>query len=298
MEKYLEVLSNPNRPKIGIVVSTGGIKPFCAIELFDFFEKANIPIDLLVGCSGGAITCALKAIGLTAAQMREKVYSFVRKDVFQVDYKTIASILKIPFFAFKRGQALFKNERILEIFKNVFGEHTKIEDLSIPLIFQSTNIDTGEAHIITQGNLGKSAYSSSALQPFLPPINIDGQWLVDGYYSSSVPLLQAVRRGMDIIIVIDVQTKAAYFKRFANKGNNFLDFFNNFYLMTLSNSTSFQNSLAIGMHHHEIIYIDIPFYEAINMWDTDKLPMIFQVGKEAVDKVKTQIIEAIENFNK
>jgi NTE family protein len=42
-------LQEPARPKITVVLSSGGIKPLAAIPLFEFLDEAGIPIDLLEG---------------------------------------------------------------------------------------------------------------------------------------------------------------------------------------------------------------------------------------------------------
>jgi predicted acylesterase/phospholipase RssA len=44
------------RPKVGVVLGSGGIKPFSAIALFEFLDEMGIVVDLLVGCSGGGLT--------------------------------------------------------------------------------------------------------------------------------------------------------------------------------------------------------------------------------------------------
>lgn len=296
MEEYLKILSRPDRPKIGVVVSSGGLKSMSSFELFDFLEDAQIPIDLLAGCSGGSMCTSLKAIGFTSDQMRQKLKALLSPELFKINYKTLAAFVKIPFFTHKKDQGILRSENLLKALKIAFGETTKIEDLKIPLILQTTDVDTGLAQLLTTGNLANAVYASSALLPFFPPIEINGQWLADGGYSSPMPLLPLVMKGVDVIIAVDVQPKASYLKKNTGKGSSYIQHFENFFMMTLSNSSSFQKTLAVDMHHHEIIFIEIPFEEPVELWDVDKLPMIEKKGRDAVEKVKDQIIWAIETF--
>ncbi len=45
---------NPDnrKPKVGIVVGSGGMKALSSIALFEFIDEAKIDVDLLIGCSG------------------------------------------------------------------------------------------------------------------------------------------------------------------------------------------------------------------------------------------------------
>jgi len=61
------------RPKIGVVLGSGGIKALASIPLFDFLYEAGIAIDLLVGCS---VIASLRGAGYDTEQMRKFAYGF------------------------------------------------------------------------------------------------------------------------------------------------------------------------------------------------------------------------------
>ncbi len=46
---------NGSAPKLAIVLGGGGIKPYAALPLITFLQEQQIPVDMLVGCSGGSI---------------------------------------------------------------------------------------------------------------------------------------------------------------------------------------------------------------------------------------------------
>ena len=55
----------PSKPKVGVVLGSGGIKPLASVALFDFLEESEIDCDLLVGCSGGSLIAGAKSLGYT-----------------------------------------------------------------------------------------------------------------------------------------------------------------------------------------------------------------------------------------
>lgn len=296
MPNYLDVLQSPNRPKIGVAISSGGPKAAAGAELFDFLEAATIPIDYLAGCSGGSVTCGMKAVGYTAQEIREAWTTMSLRKPFKPDLITLAALMNLPFSRFVKGRALFKKDPLLDIFKMLYGQHTLIEETKIPLSIQTTNIDTGLGVVQTSGLIHEAIYASSAAMPFFPPINIKGQWFADGYFSSSIPILPLVAKGVDIIIVLNVQPYSLYHESYAKSGYSYFACHDNFLQMSIANSTRFQNSLAVDQHFHEIIFIDVPLEDDVALWETEKIPYVFEKGKEAVNKVKHSILEAISSF--
>ena len=59
--------------KIALVLSGGGAQGMAHIGVFKAFEEHNIPIDLIVGSSAGALVGGLYAAGVTVAEMEEMV---------------------------------------------------------------------------------------------------------------------------------------------------------------------------------------------------------------------------------
>ncbi len=289
MSSYLDILQSPKRPKIGVVLSSGGIRPVAAIELFEFFEQAHIPIDLLVGCSGGGIASVLKALGHTSSEMRQIIAELLQKKLFQIDYRTMAALLRLPFSRFSKDRAMLRNDPILENFEKLTVGCT-FQDLKIKTILQATDWETGEEVRLKNGHLAKAMYASSACMPFLPPIYHEGRWLVDGGFSTFLPVLEAVSSNVDIIIAMDFNNKHSYHPK------GLMQTFEHFITLYSKEAERVENMLATDMHIHEIVLIDVYFDKPIQMWEKNALPLIFTQGKIAVEKAKKQIIHAIETF--
>ena len=290
VEAYKEILRGPNRPKIAIVLGSGGIRPFAAVELFSFLEEAEIPIDLLVGCSGGAIASTLKSLGLTTAEMKHILQTFVRPEMFsKVNYRTILDMIGITVGGITENSSLLDPTLFKKAMYDLTGDRT-FEDFTIKTIVQATDVLTGKGVILTSGSIVESIYASSAIIPFFPPILLNGSWLADGAFSAPLPILEAVTRDVDIIIAMDFGEKVAA------QPETLMDYYSTFTSRCYQNINYLQNSLATDLHHYEIIFIPVHFDMVIPMWKTDALPTIYTKGKEAVDAVKSHIIEAIEYF--
>jgi len=98
------------RPKIGVVLGSGGIKALASIPLFDFLYEAGIDIDLLVGCSGGGVIASLRGAGYDTDQMRKFAYDVWVRELFtKVDYRSALAIPNLPFGRFDQSSGILKN---------------------------------------------------------------------------------------------------------------------------------------------------------------------------------------------
>ncbi len=280
-----------NRPKIGVVVGSGGIKSISSIALFQFLEEAKIEVDLLIGCSGGSIFVGWWATCNSALYMRENVQDFWIRDAFaKIDYRTLLSIAGLPFGRFDKTYGLLKPDLVHDTYYRMYGDQ-KMEDLQIPVIFQATDLLSGDQVLLTSGLVRETVYASGALFPILPPICLEEKWLIDGAYSSPLPTLKAVLEGMDVIIAMtneEVTTQES-------KG------FVHYLMRCIQYSTDWlqrnQTVLSIDLHHHEIVFINAVFDRFIGLRSVHRIPEILEAGKKAVEEKKAEILKAIDSFS-
>lgn len=283
--------ANPaSRPKIAVVLSSGGIKPLAAIPLFEFLDREQIPLDLLVGCSGGSVMSALRGCGYDSEQIKELIGKVARRGLFtSIDFRALLGMARLPLGRFNTKTGLIRPQRVKEAFFEMFGER-RIEDLIPQTLLQATDINTGEGIVMEQGRLVDAVYASSAVFPLLPPLEINGRWLGDGYYTSSLPVMEAVKRGMDVIIAV------IFHDPINDKADSYMDCLANYYTIQGNAVTRFQLALSINMHEHEIIIIKVPFRNPINMWDVHYIPEIIETGRLAIAERQADILTAIHSF--
>jgi len=279
------------RPKVGVVLGSGGIKAFAALALFQFLDENNIDVDFIAGCSGGALTAAVRGAGFSLAETRALLTEFVSGKLFSnLDYRTFLGMARLPFGRFENGSGILRSEGIREIYQGIFKD-LRIEDLRPRTVIQATDVLTGDGVVLSEGLVADAVYASSAGFPLLPPICIGDRWLVDGAFSSSLPVLEAVNQGMDVIIAVAFrqhlsgQAPASFFEHVVS-----------FMGRTTNINEAREMSLAIDLHHHEIVLIDVHFDRIIQMWDADAIPIVLEVGQQALETKKHAILSAIASF--
>ncbi|EIC21477.1 patatin-like phospholipase family protein [Thiorhodovibrio frisius] len=280
-------IEQPERPKVAVVLSSGGIKPLAAIPLFEFLDQARIPVDLLVGCSGGSIMSALRGCGYTAEQIRELIGRVARRDLFSsINLRALLAMARLPFGRFDTRSGLVRPARLRQALYEMFGDR-RLEDLNPKTVIQTTEIQTGLGVILEEGPLIDAVYASSAVFPMLPPLEVNGRLLADGYYTSSLPVMEAVKRDMDVIIAVIFHDPVDH------GANDYLACLSNYYTIQGDSITRFQLALSIELHHHEIIIIKVPFNRPINMWDVHHIPYIIETGQQVVARRGAEILDAV-----
>jgi NTE family protein len=279
------------RPKVGVVVGSGGIKALAAFSIVEFLAQANISIDLLVGCSGGALVSAVLASGRTPAAGRELLLDvlFNGKLFTKADLRAVSGLAGAWWGRFDQTSGLLKPQRLKNFLHQTFGE-SRLEDLRPKTVVQTTNVETGEGLILSRGLTWEAVYASGAFFPMLPPIHIEGRWLGDGVYSAPVPVAEAVRRRMDVIITLD------FHERLTSNPRGFGNCFRRHIDNTMRSLIYTQMHQAIEAHHHEIIPICIEFDHSINLRDAHEAPGILAAGARAVAEHKEPILAAVRNF--
>ena len=76
-----DVITMPNRPKIGLALSGGGAKGIAHLGVLKALEERHIPIDMISGVSAGSIVAALYADGHSYDELLD---FFQRCNLFQM----------------------------------------------------------------------------------------------------------------------------------------------------------------------------------------------------------------------
>jgi len=291
MSRETTEANKKRKPKVGVVVGSGGMKSLSSIALFEFLDEAQIDVDLLIGCSGGSGFIASWACGNDAHTMREQAFKFWgnKKLLTRTDYRSLLSIAGLPFGRFDKSCGLLKPDLALKAYEEMYGDR-RIEDLPIRTMLQTTDVLSGEPVMLTRGLLREAVYASGALFPLLPPLCIDGRWLMDGIYSSPLPVLEAVNNEMDVVIAM------TYEERTTAESKGFVSYFMRCHGYSHHWLQRNQTALSVEMHHHEIVFINVVFDKYISLRSTRRIPEILERGKDAVEHKKDEILAAIENF--
>jgi NTE family protein len=279
------------RPTVAVVTGSGGIKTFGAVALYEFLNEAGIRPDLLVGCSGGALMTGLFATGYSPSGMLDLIPELIKPDLFsKIDYRALLGIPRLPFGRFDLARGIIVPDNFRAAHRRVFGP-ARLEDLPTPTLIQATDFHTGDGYVLSRGLLTDAVYASGALFPALPMIQIEGRWLTDGAYSSPCPILEAVKRRIDVIIALTVET------RFDAAPSSFTELFNLSQYLCTNTLIKNQMRTAINLHHYEIVQINLRFDRPVEFWQLDAIPLVLETGRKAVEAKKAEILSAIDNFS-
>ena len=281
-----------DRPRVAVVIGSGGIKPTAGIALFEFLDRHDIVVDLLVGCSGGSVLCAAIGSGCKIADCPQIVSDLLDRKLFTTkDYRSVLGIGWPWVYRFNKTSGILNPRPLQQAFRRLYGE-MRLEDLRPRTLLQATDIDTGGGVVLSKGLVADAVYASGAFFPAFPPLKIDGRWLGDGVYSSPVPVMEAVKRSMDVIIALDFQ------ERVTEEPAGFLDCLTRYIDSTQRSLVRSQMMSAIENHHHEIIIVSICFDHTISLRDVHEIPYLLQAGREAVARSGEAILHAVRSFHR
>ncbi len=280
-----------SRPRVGVVLGCGGIKPMAALSLFEFLAEAGIEIDLMAGCSGGALVATMLGAGYKPAEARQILIDalFHGKMFAQTDRRTILGLASPRLGRFDQTSGIVKPQRLKNFYQRIFKD-LRMEDLRPKTVVQATDLEEAQGLILSRGLVREAVYASGAFFPVLPPIRLEGRLLGDGVYSAPVPVTEAVRRNMDVIIAVGFKERSTAPPR------GFLEVFGRHIDNTMRSLTHSQMFSAVEMHHYEIIPMDVEFDHAINVKDAHEAQCILETGERVVAEYKERILSAVNNF--
>ena len=210
-----------NKPKIGLVLSGGGAKGLAHIGVLKVIDSLGIKIDYIGGTSMGAIMGSLYASGYSGKDLMEIAdstnFEKLIGDQFDRKVKSLIErnnneryIVGLPFdnfnITFPKGLSNGQNVYDL-LYQLLFHVRDKknFKNLPIPFFCMATDISTGQPFILEEGNLPLAVSASGAIPSIFKPVTIGRQTFTDGGVTNNYPVEELKKRGMDIIIGVDVQ---------------------------------------------------------------------------------------------
>lgn len=265
---------NSNTKKgVTLVIGSGAIKCAASIGLWQVLIEENIPIDMVVGCSGGSIYGAGIALGMTIDEVKQASENTWTTELMQ-DYTANLKASKDGTLKFNERSGLVNDSVLNERLKNIFKDRT-FDDLKKPLLVVATDMMTGDKVTISSGSLFDSIRASIALPMIFPPWEINGQLLIDGAASDPLPIDIAIQNGAGVIIAMGFTID--YRKKFRSL-TAVQEQMTSIYMNNILKSTFAFNNLA---HHSEIFPIIPEFEEPLSMFDVHKIPYIVEKGARA-----------------
>ncbi len=178
----------PKKIKLGLALGSGGAKGFAELGAIRAFEENGVEFDIIGGTSIGSIIGAFVADGYSSTDIIEMLKV--------VDVSEIKNTLMV-------GMDTFGLKGVID--REIGSKN--IEELKKPFVCVATHMESGGERVFRSGNIADALCASGCVPPFFKPIVIDGEKLVDGAFSNSIPADHVRALGADYVVGIDLSVR-------------------------------------------------------------------------------------------
>jgi NTE family protein len=218
----------PQRPRIGLVLSGGGARGLAHIGVLKVLEREQVPIDLIVGTSMGAIVGGLYASGMRADDIERELQRIDWNRLFaprvsrqalsqrrkEEDFE-IASAFELGIDedgTFRAPQGAVSSRGLETLLRRLtlpVRAVSSFDRLPIPFRAVATDMETGGTVVLGDGDLAMALRSSMSVPGVFPPTERDGRVLGDGGLVDNLPVDVARAMGADVVIAVNIGTPLA-----------------------------------------------------------------------------------------
>ncbi len=178
------------KPKIGLALGSGAARGWAHVGVLDALVEAGIKPDIIAGTSMGALVGGVYASGRHEA---------LRDWALSADRRIVASLVDVGFLA----GGLVDGVRIVDWLGGLKISR-KIEDLKLPFAAVATDLTSGREVWLRDGPLDKAIRASISMPGIFSPVEIDGDWLVDGGLVNPIPVSLCRAMGADFVIAVNL----------------------------------------------------------------------------------------------
>lgn len=211
--------------KIGLALGGGGARGLAHVGVIKVLMKKGIKPDCIMGTSMGSIIGALFATTGDPDAVLNKVREYFTCDCYN----------KIKLGFLEESEEATKNDGLLDALSRFFRkkffnvslasqqsyisledymenmafliDDIDIKDTKIPFAVVCTDVTAGEEIILTKGSLRQAVAASSAIPGIFPPIEFEGNTLLDGGWTNQLPTKPCRDMGADVVIAVDVASE-------------------------------------------------------------------------------------------
>ncbi|MBC7904549.1 MAG: patatin-like phospholipase family protein, partial [Gemmatimonadaceae bacterium] len=216
------VLSQAKRPSIGLTLSGGGAKGLAHIGILKAIDSAGLKVDYITGTSMGAIVGSLYAVGYRADSI-EKIAQKIDWDLLLSNSSSLRSlfmeekdesnkyVVELPWVnhRFRLPSGVLEGQELWLKFSELFlpvYDRKDFSKFSIPFRCIGTDVGTGEAVVMKEGEIITAIRSSMAIPSVFTAVDYNGKKLVDGGIVRNFPVRDVKEMGADIVVGSNVAT--------------------------------------------------------------------------------------------
>lgn len=265
------------RSRIGLVIGSGGIKCTMAIGLLKVLAREGIPVDVAVGCSGGAIYAAMFALGDEVAAIETRSLEVWRDLFTKLHYRSLLRAVAPALFGYHEQVGLVDDRRVWQVLEAYFGTRD-FRECRIPLHVAATDFRSGEKVTLTEGRIIDAIRASIAIPLLLRAWPVEDRLLVDGGASNPLPIDIAIREGCDIILAMGFESQMTDDVRsFTNAVGRTSTIVTNHLLRATF-------AFYSAAHHAEVLPIMPLLDRDIGLTEWEQIPYLIEQGERAAEE--------------
>jgi len=196
-----EASSTPGTPRIGVVLSSGGVRgTYAHTGFLQALQRLEIPITASAGCSAGALVGGFIASGTPL-----EAWVTTLAGITSCDFWTPDSVFRLiwEMTAHKgRGYTgLSDTSAALKFIRDNLAVDT-FDECLYPFHVLAVNLGTGKKAMFSDGALAPCMTASSAMPILYDPVRIDGEYYCDGALVDFAPTdAICCHHQLDVVIV-------------------------------------------------------------------------------------------------
>lgn len=182
--------------RTAFVFAGGGSLGAVQVGMLQMLLEAGVAPDFVVGTSVGAINAAYFAGNPDldgVARLARLWEGLRREDVFPF---TLLSALRL----LRRPESLIDPSHLRRLIEANLP-FARLDDARVPLHVMATD-QQGVGVCLSRGPAVEAVMASAAIPGIFPPVEIDGQQLMDGAVAANTPLRRTVELGAERVIVL------------------------------------------------------------------------------------------------
>lgn len=197
--------ARPDARRLGIALGGGGAKGLAHVPMLEVLDELGIRPHRVAGASIGAVIGGLYCSGMSGRAIRELVDGLI-VDPGEAWSRALfdQEVLRLwDFFDSGAGAGgLVEPQSFIDFLRKRMGA-SRFDELEIPLSVVATALRSRGPRVMTSGDLLCAIKASMAVPGLFPPVERDGELLVDGGLVDPVPY-GLLFEDCDLVVAVDV----------------------------------------------------------------------------------------------
>jgi NTE family protein len=208
------------RPTVGVAFGGGSARGIAHVGVIRWFEEHRIPIDMAAGTSMGGLIGGAFATGMDAAELDDMLKHMNWDEMFgastfafknirrKADARAYPSRLE---FGLKNGivpPASLNNGQQVDLLVGriaaAYYAARTFDELPTPFRAVAMDLVTAKPVVLDRGSLASAMRATMSLPLVFPPVQLDGQVLVDGGTMDNVPADVVRAMGASRVVAVNV----------------------------------------------------------------------------------------------